>query len=264
MHIHQDLTILKALYKNATFKNLVYCLPLIILSSCGDQKAQRIVDDAIEAHGGSAYESFLLEFDFRGTQYTAARNGGVFRYTREFTDSTGRIKDVLDNEGFTRYRNGAPVSLSAERRGAFMRSVNAVIYFTLLPFGLNDDAVIKEWIEETQIEGQPYDLIKVTFKSAGGGDDHQDVFLYWFHKEKHTMDYLAYSYETDGGGLRFRKAVNPKRIGGILLQEYLNYKPENESVPLEDLQQMFMSGTLEKLSEIRMNEVSVSGYRDEN
>lgn len=256
--------ILKALYKSYTFKILASSVLLLFLYSCGDQKAQRVVDDAIDAHGGSAYESFLLEFDFRGTRYSAARQGGLFRYTREFTDSTGTIRDVLDNEGFTRYRNGAPVSLSAERRGAFMRSVNAVIYFTLLPFGLNDDAVIKEWIEETSLEGQPYDLIRVTFKSSGGGDDHQDVFLYWFHKEKHTMDYLAYSYETDGGGLRFRKAVNPQKKEGILLQEYINYKPENESVPIEDLQQMFLSGSLEKLSEIRMDNVSVSQYREED
>ena len=78
------------------------------------------------------------------------------------------------------------------------------------------------------------------------------------------MDYLAYSYETDGGGLRFRKAVNPQRKRGILLQEYINYKPENESVPLEDLQQMFLSGSLEKLSEIRMDNVSVSQYREED
>lgn len=239
-------------------------LLLLVLYSCGDQKAQRIVDAAIAAHGGPAYESFLLEFDFRGRHYSAARKGGIFRYTREFTDSTGTIKDVLDNEGFTRYRNGVPVSLSRERRGAYMRSVNAVIYFTLLPFGLNDDAVIKEWIEETSVEGQPYNLIRVTFKPSGGGDDHQDVFLYWFHKEKHTMDYLAYRYETDGGGLRFRKAVNPQRIGGILLQEYINYRPENESIPIEDLQQMFEAGSLKKLSEIRMDNVSVSEYREED
>lgn len=253
---------MKALYESGPVRRLVYSLLLLSLYSCGDQKAQRVVDAAIAAHGGSAYESFLLEFDFRGTHYSAARKGGLFRYSREFTDSTGTIRDVLDNEGFTRYRDGAPVSLSPERKGAFMRSVNAVIYFTLLPFGLNDDAVIKEWVEETSVEGQPYDVIRVTFKPSGGGDDHQDVFLYWFHKENHTMDYLAYRYETDGGGLRFRKAVNPQRKGGILLQEYINYKPENESVPIENLQQMFTSGSLEKLSEIRMDNVTVSEYRE--
>ena len=113
----------------------------LIFSSCEDRKAQRIVDAAIEAHGGNNYRSFHLEFDFRDRHYTAARDGGIYAYTREFRDSTGDIRDVLNNEGFTRYRNGSAVSLPAEREAAFTRSVNSVIYFALLPFGLNDKAV---------------------------------------------------------------------------------------------------------------------------
>jgi hypothetical protein len=237
---------------------------LMVLEGCGDQQAQRIVDAGIEAHGGGAYKSFFLEFDFRNRHYTAARDGGVFRYTRTFTDSTGQINDVLENSGFTRYRNGQEVALAPERKAAFTRSVNSVIYFALLPFGLNDDAVNKHWIGETTIDGEPYELIRVTFDPSGGGDDHQDVFLYWFHQEKNTMDYLAYAYETDGGGVRFRKAINPRTEGGILWQDYINYKPADETVPLEQLQSMFLTGTLEKLSEIRMENIRVGPYREEN
>lgn len=242
------------------FSTIGYFFLLAISHGCDDRKAQQIVDEAIEAHGGNAYESFILEFDFRDRQYTAARDGGIFRYTRAFRDSTGQIEDVLDNSGFTRYRNGDPVDLDPQRSAAFTRSVNSVIYFALLPFGLNDDTVNKHWISETTIAGEPYSLIRVTF-DASGGEDHQDVFLYWFHRNKNTMDYLAYSYETDGGGLRFRKAVNPRREGGILLQDYINYKPANETVPLDTLQAMFVAGTLEKLSEIRMENVRVRPYR---
>lgn len=222
------------------------------------------MDAAIEAHGGAAYQSFLLEFDFRERHYTAARNKGIYAYTREFTDSAAKIKDVLDNSGFTRYRNGEIVPLKPRREAAFARSVNSVIYFALLPFGLNDDAVNKEWVRETTIAGEPYDVIRVTFRPAGGGDDHNDIFLYWFHRSKNTMDYVAYSYETDGGGLRFRKAVNPRRAGGILLQDYINYKPADESVALEELESMFVSGQLEKLSEIRLENATVADYPGED
>ena len=242
------------------FRIIGFLLLLLIFHGCGDRKAQQIVDAAIEAHGGRAYESFLLEFDFRDRHYTAARNGGIFRYTRAFTDSTGHIEDVLDNSGFTRFRNGEPVELKPQRKAAFTRSVNSVIYFALLPFGLNDDAVNKQFIDETTIEGEPYQVIRVTFDPAGGGEDHQDVFLYWFHQNRSTMDYLAYRYETDGGGLRFRKAVNPRREGGILLQDYINYKPADETLPLDTLQAMFVAGTLEKLSEIRLDNVRVGPY----
>jgi hypothetical protein len=255
---------MKRSFKYDLFSTIGCFSLLLLLQGCGDHKAQGIVDAGIEAHGGEAYKSFFLEFDFRERHYTAARNGGIFRYTRTFTDSTGRINDVLENSGFTRYRNGEEVELAPGRKAAFKRSVNSVIYFALLPFGLNDDAVNKEWVGETTIDGEPYELIRVTFDASDGGEDHQDVFLYWFHQEKNTMDYLAYAYETDGGGLRFRKAENPRREGGILWQDYVNYKPADETVPLEQLESMFVAGTLEKLSEIRMENIHVGAYRQEN
>lgn len=77
------------------------------------------------------------------------------------------------------------------------------------------------------------------------------------------MDYFAYKYETEGGGLRFREAFNPRRIGGILWQDYINYKPSDESIPLEELESMFTAGTLEKLSEVKMENVKVSAYRED-
>jgi hypothetical protein len=231
-----------------------------MLCACKKDKAQQSVDDAIEAHGGKAFESFMLEFDFRNRHYTAARNNGTFSYSREFADSTGQIKDVLNNAGLTRYRNGSPIDIPEERRQAFTRSVNSVIYFALLPFGLNDPAVNKHWMQESIIRGEPYEVVRVTFDEAGGGEDHEDVFLYWFHKQKKTMDYFAYLYKTEEGGLRFREAINPRKKGGILLQDYINYKPADENIPIDSLKSMFLSGNLQKLSEIRMENASVSEY----
>lgn len=227
-------------------------------AGCSSDRASQIVDSAIEAHGGSAYDAFQLAFDFRDRHYTATRKDGQFTYTREFTDSTGSIKDVLNNDGFTRYRDNQPVALSEERKGAFTRSVNSVIYFALLPYGLNDDPVNKEFVKETTINGEPYHVIRVTFDVHEGG--HQDVYLYWFHRDKHTMDYFAYTYETDGGGIRFRKAVNARREGGILWQDYINYRPEDETVPIDSLEAMFISGKLRKLSEIKMENIVVRAH----
>ena len=134
---------------------LPYLLILLAFFSCDDKKAQHIVDNTIEKHGGSVFQSFRLEFDFRNRHYTAARKDGLFTYTREFTDSTGRIKDVLDNTGLVRYRNDTPIAISEERQRAFTSSVNSVFYFALLPFGLNDKAVNKQQLEDATIKGEP-------------------------------------------------------------------------------------------------------------
>ena len=239
---------------------LSYLAILAVIASCTKNGPQDIIDKAIDRHGGSVFESFKMEFDFRNRHYTASRNDGLFTYTREFTDSTGKIKDVLNNDGFTRYRNDSMLNIPEERKQAFTRSVNSVIYFALLPFGLNDDAVNKEWVGETIIRNEPYHVVRVTFDQTGGGEDHEDVFLYYFHTLKNTMDYFAYSYKTDGGGMRFREAINARTVGGMLLQDYINYKPVDEHIPLDSLKPEFQSGRLEKLSEIKLENVSVVEY----
>ena len=177
--------------------------------------------------------------------------------TREFTDSTGSIKDVLTNTTFTRYRDGNVLPITEERKNAFTNSVNSVIYFALLPYFLGDKAVRSHDAGLTTLEGKPYNLVRVTFDQEHGGEDHQDVFLYWFSQTTRTMDYFAYTYQTDGGGLRFRKAVNARRVGGILFQDYINYEPADELVTLDQLQSLFEKGQLRKLSDIRLENIRV-------
>lgn len=233
-------------------------LALFYLASCNTaSKQQQIVDEAIEKHGGEKFEDAYIAFDFRDRHYTYNRQGDNFIYTREFTDSTGQVRDVLRNAGFYRSVDGNTASLTEERKNAFSNSVNSVIYFSLLPYRLNDPAVNKEYIRQTEIDGKPYHLIKVTFDQEGGGEDFDDEFLYWFNTESGTLDYLAYSYHTDGGGLRFRKAVNPREIGGIRFQDYINYKPTTKEVKLEELEDLYKKGALEVLSEIKLENIEV-------
>ncbi|WP_242927030.1 DUF6503 family protein [Pontibacter vulgaris] len=236
---------------------LPFCL---MLTFCSDKQpdAQQLVDQAIATHGGGKYNRGVISFRLRDKQYRALRDGGAYVYSRTFQDSTGqRVHDVLRNSGFTRTINGTEVTLPQERKDAFSASVNSVIYFALLPYFLNDAAVQKEYIGEASIKEEPYYKVKVTFAKAGGGTDFEDVYIYWFHQQRHTMDYLAYSFKEDGGGTRFREAVNPRIVGGIRFQNYNNYTIK-EQLPLEQYDKAFEAGKLEKVSEIKLEDVVVS------
>jgi hypothetical protein len=231
----------------------------VAIFSCNPRtEAEKIVDAAIEAHGGDRYEEVKIDFDFRNIHYTIFKSPSAFEYIREFTDSTGLIKDVLNNSGFTRTVNGVKIdTLTEERIGAFSRSVNSVAYFAFLPYGLNDPAAVKTLVGETEIKGKKYDLIRVTFKAEGGGDHFEDEFLYWFGKEDHLMDYMAYLYFTDGGGVRLREVSGVQEVEGIRFQNYLNYKPADKDTPLDKMQELFEAGSLEKLSEINLENIQV-------
>ncbi|MEO0474056.1 MAG: DUF6503 family protein, partial [Bacteroidota bacterium] len=78
-------------------------------------------------------------------------------------------------------------------------------------------------------------------------------------QKDHSLDFLAYSYETEGGGYRMREAINRRMINGVLVQDYINYKPvDEENVVLEELDQVYEKGGLEELSRIINEEVYVT------
>ncbi len=232
---------------------------LAVFTSCNSRtEAEKIVDSAIEAHGGNAFAGSKIEFDFRDIHYTIFKTPDRFEYIREFSDSTGNVKDLLNNDGFVRSVNGTKIdTLSEEWIGKYSRSVNSVAYFAFLPYGLNDPSVFKKSLGVTEINGEKYNLIKVTFAEEGGGEDFDDEFLYWIGTEDSMVDFIAYSYHTDGGGVRMREVSAVQEVGGIRFQNYLNLKPHNESVPVEKMQDLYEAGELELLSEINLENIKV-------
>lgn len=241
-------------------RTVIYLLlAFSLLSSCETKsEAQKIVDQSIAAHGGGLFEKAKISFDFRERSYEIFKSPSRFEYVREYSDSTGLIKDVLNNEGFNRTLNGQSVELPEDRVRAFSNSVNSVAYFAFLPYGLNDAAVYKKHLGETNIDGKDYYLVKVTFSEDGGGEDHDDEFLYWFNQENYLIDYVAYSYHTDGGGVRFRKAIYQHEVEGLVLLDYENYKPADKNTPVEEMEALYKAGQLELLSEIILENVKVT------
>lgn len=240
--------------KNTCF----YILFVFILISCDQRsEAEKIVDQSILAHGGSKFESAKISFDFRNRAYQIFKSPAAFEYIRAFSDSTGQVKDVLNNAGFNRFINNEKVEVEEKREQAFTNSVNSVAYFAYLPYGLNDSAVFKNLVGETELDGNKYHVIKITFSEEGGGEDFDDEFLYWINQKTFLVDYLAYSYHTDGGGVRFRKAIKKHEIGGLILQDYENYKPADETVPVEEMEALYKAGKLQLLSEILLENVVV-------
>lgn len=237
---------------------------LFIAACTSGVHPQQIVDRAIRAHGGPLAD-VVIEFDFREYHYSIARSDGYFRYTRSRPDSAGLLRDVLDNDGFYREIDGRRVDLPAGRDSAYASSVNAVAYFMLLPFKLNDAAVRKRYMGEVVIAEEPYHEIEVTFAPEGGGRDYQDRFVYWFHRDRYTMDYLAYDYVSDEGGTRFREAVNPRTIGGLRFADYRNYTSDvidRPGEPIEHLDRMFVADSLELVSTIVMKDITVRPFDD--
>jgi hypothetical protein len=141
------------------------------------------------------------------------------------------------------------MELSEKDIEKYTGALNSVIYFATLPHKLKDDAVHKKYIEEITINGSNYDVIEITFSQEGGGEDFDDEYYYWINQDTRKIEYLAYNYQVNGGGVRFRQAFNTRVVEGITFQDYINYKAPVKT-PLKELPVLFEQGKLKELSKI--------------
>ncbi len=237
----------------------------MMLSTCADAPrpnaeggAVGVIKRAVTTHGMDGFDEVRAEFTFREREYTIDRQGGTFRYSRGVTDSLGnRILDELTNDGLRRLRNDSLIALSPKDSAAYAGSVNSVRYFFMLPYGLYDPAVNTQLLEPTRIGNTAYDRVQVTFDPDGGGRDHDDVYQYFFNQETEELDFLAYTFEVDGGGIRFRQATNKRRVNGVLIQDYVNYGVDGEDRDIDGIEHRFSAGELPELSVIENTAVRI-------
>lgn len=238
-------------------KYIYLFLPIFLVFSCKKDPAQDIVNKSLEASGSHYINGKRISFYFRDYYYESLRKDGKFELIRSKTNTTGTVKDVLNNNGFQRYINEKAVSVADSMALKYTESVNSVHYFAYLPYGLNDAAVHKELLGEVTLFGKDYYKIKVWFDKEGGGEDYEDIYMYWIDKQTFTIGYLAYLFHVDGGGLRFRDAYNERTIKGIRFADYRNFKPKNPSESLYSLDSLFVKDELELLSNIELKNIKV-------
>jgi hypothetical protein len=72
------------------------------------------------------------------------------------------------------------------------------------------------------------------------------------------MDYLAYNYQVNGGGARFREAYNIRTVEGLRVADYRNYKPVPHSMEVAVFDSLFEAGQMEQVSLIETENLTLS------
>jgi len=250
----------------STMKKLnPFLVVALLLYACQSKETfdpQKVVDHSIDAHGLRLLEKVPVTFNFRERTYGIQRSPRGNTYTRSFTADSVAIEDLMSADGlFERRADGRVVKVADSMAFKYKESINSVAYFFQLPLPLNDVAVNKKAIEIVEIDDKAYYSIGVTFKQQGGGTDYEDEFRYWIGKDDHLLDFLAYNYQTNGGGVRFRKAVNRREVQGLIVQDYINYRPEDKAAPLDSLPSMFEQGKLIEVSRIEKTKIRIGAIK---
>lgn len=229
----------------------------LVFMSCKNENAQSWIEESVEAYGYHTLEGTEISFDFREKSYSVLRESGQYVYRRSFSQEENLIDDELVNSAaFVRRINGKEVEVSSELATKYSASINGVLYFFQLPYTLNDPAAIKRFGGFNEVKGKQYAMIEVSFSPENGGEDHHDRFVYWINEDTHMIDYLAYSYETEGGGVRFRAVSKRKEIDGMVFQNYVNYEAHKDS-DLITLSGAYEKGNLKQLSLIDSENISI-------
>lgn len=224
--------------------------------------AAAVIDSARKVHGSSVLDRAVVTFRFRGDAYRIRQEGGPFHYRRSYTDSLDRsVTEGLTNDGVYRVVGGDTVSLSASERASVETAVNSVAYFTLLPEPLGDPAVQPAYSGRDTIDNVPYHRVRVTFREEGGGEDWQDIFMYWFRTDTYEMEYLAYAFglgPEEESGTRFREAYNARRINGVRMADYYNYTVDSLSAgQMDRYPDLWERDAVELVSQIELDSVRV-------
>lgn len=232
-------------------------ITITVLNACvqKEDKAIKIINESISKHGGQLYLDKTVEVTFRKFQLKIDHRKDTFRYERNYPDSTGWVQEVFSNEITYRNVNDERQDLDKKTIDKFQNGINAMVYFIMLPYRLQDEAVLPEYLGKEMIKDVEYHKIRVIFKREGGGQDHEDVYLYWF-TEDYSLDYLAYEYYSDETGRRFREAFNRRDVNGIVFQDYNNYAEEIEG-DFSTIGKRFEMGELKKLSLVSLEEINV-------
>ena len=217
-------------------------------------KAALILEKTIKSHGGDLYNTANYSFVFRGDAYYFKNNNESYEYSKRSEKEKTVIQDFLKNDALTRVVNGDTIKLSEPKIKRATGGLNSVIYFATLPYKLNDKAVNATYVGETTIKGEDYTILGITFSKEGGGDDFEDQFHYWINTKTNKIDYLAYNYQVNGGGVRFRSAYNRRVIDGITFQDYINHKAKLNTA-LQDLPKLYEAGELKELSKIKTENI---------
>lgn len=219
-----------------------------------------IVDRAIAFHGGDLYRASTTTLDVcskSGCYHVVARQDGDL-YEHVVSGQVGEHQRRVraTNDTVEVWQDGAPVAVADSEAQRYRDWVMQRIYFSFLPYRLNDPSALKEDLGVVDWRARSLHKVKVTFAS-GSSTDAQDEYLYWLDPETGQVELFAYSYEGRPGGLRFRRAINHRRVNGILFFDQENLGVEGDGLKVDAIDPAYVEQQMRPVSTVELREVTV-------
>ena len=227
--------------------------PTLAAGSSVPVRRLEIVDRSIEHHGGDLYRS-------SETKLQVCSKSGCYDVRARLVDGlfsfevSGRVHETerrvwWSNDDLRLAVDGEPATFEAEMAQDLRDWVMARVYFCFLPFRLNDPDVLKEDLGRVSWNGRELDKVKITFE-PGSSTSSRDQYVYWLDPETGRVEQFAYSFQGNPGGLRFRRAMNHRRVEGILFFDQQNLGVEGQGLTVDEITPDFVAQRMRPISVI--------------
>ena len=158
--------------------------------------------------------------------------GKYINHQRTFEDLKGVIEQGYDGSEFWLKHNGNIID-DPERlkRVAFNRPTN-YYWFTMMQ-KLLDPGLIHEYIGEAKVEGQDYDVVKISFETKG--DKPSDIYQLYINRKTSMVDQFLFTV-VDFNVVEepFLMKVAYEEIGGFYLPTKRKYKKSTWTADVSD------------------------------
>lgn len=219
-----------------------------------------IVDKAIEFHGGETFRSSETELDMCSKSgcfhIRARRDGGKFELEVAGRAGQSHRRVKWSNDELEVWQDHQSIDIELSKRQSYVDWVSARTYFPFLPFGLNDPGVYKSDLGLERWAGQDLHKLKITFE-PGSSTDASDEYMYWLDPQTGRVEQFAYSFEGNPGGLRFRRAENHRRVGGLLFFDQENLGAAGNELRVDQITPEFVEKRMRPISKVELENIEV-------
>lgn len=171
-----------------------------------------------------SHERYLFDGEYSYGKYV--------KHERTLTQLEGIIEQGYDGKEYWLKHNGSVVDNSEYlKRVAFNRPTN--FYWFAMMQKLLDPGLIYEHLGEDRIEGEEYDIVKVSFTSAD--DKPTDIYQVYINKQTKFIDQFLFTV-ADFGKMEtpFLMKVNYEEVDGIWIPTKRKYKASTWDASVSD------------------------------
>ena len=189
------------------------------------------LNQIFKVHGGlEAWQAM------RSLNYQITSRTGSETHTISLMDRKARIDSKHWSIGF----DGTDVWKLERRENAYRGDpvfyYNLMFYFYAMPFVLGDEGINYEELKATELEGEVFEAIKISY-NEGIGNSPKDEYILYYHPESYEMSWLAYTvtYEDDqpNEDWRYIKYGEWQEVNGLKLPKTLTWYTVLEGKPVQ-------------------------------